>query len=145
MVKFHALQNALNEHWQRQFPPIPATSDKDLEHLEKYALKIKDTKFKQRLDAAIREFFVYTSAKTISRLDANADGWVYETDVFAARFVPHFAESRYGFHFKDTNEFGLYGVFYADNADKPFQSFFRSDAKFKAEKYLDYLRVEEPI
>ncbi len=144
MVKFESLQNALDRHWNR-FRYIHATSDGDLKHLEQYVIRIKDTKFKQRLEAAIREFFCYTSAKSLSRLDVNAKGWIYETDVFAACYVSHYAENRYGFYFKDTNEFGLYGIFFADGRDEPYRSFLRSDAKFEAEKCLDALCIDEPI
>jgi hypothetical protein len=143
MVEFQALQHVLDENWQR----FPATSDEDLKHLEEYVRKVKDTKFKQRLDAAIREFFVYTDSKQLNRLDSTPPDsvWVYETNALAARYVDHFAESRYGFHFKDTDEFGLYGVFYADNRDEPYKSFYRSDANFEAEVYIDNLRIDEPI
>jgi hypothetical protein len=49
MVKFQALQHALNEHWQR----FPATTDKNLEHLETYVRKIKDTQFKPCLSGLL--------------------------------------------------------------------------------------------
>lgn len=125
--------------------PSPATSDKDLEHIERYVIKIKDTKFKQRLDTAIREFNCYTSAKGISRLDckAKAHEWVYQTDYFSARFVYDIAENRYGIYFKDTNEYGLFCSFY--DGEKFFNSFLRSDATFEAQKALDDLRLDEPI
>jgi hypothetical protein len=138
MVKFHALQRALNEDWRMRGE---ATSDKDLEHLEKYVRKIKDTKFRQRLSAAVDEFF---SRRTSNRLDGK-DAVAYETDVLAVHYVPHFAENRYGFHFKDTDEFGLYGTFYDDSRDKTYRSFSRTDRKFEAEIYLDHLRVQEHI
>src|SRR6516225_7332327 len=56
---------------------------------------------------------------------------IYETNVFAAHYVHHFAENRYGFHFKDTDEFGLYGFFLADNG-KMYQHYYRSDQSFEA-------------
>jgi hypothetical protein len=40
--------------------------------------------------------------------------------VIAVSYVHHFAENRYGFHFKDTDEFGLYGSFYDDSRDKTY-------------------------
>ena len=57
----------------------------------------------------------------------------------------HFAESRIGFHFKDTGEYALYGVFYSDGRDEPYRSFYRSDAKFEAENYIDHLHIDEKI
>jgi hypothetical protein len=143
LVKFQALQCALNPDWQ--FRSL-ATSDKDLEHLQGYVQKIKDTKFKQRLDTAIAEFHAFTAAKGFSRSDRPSESsFIYETDVLAVRYVSHFAESRTGFHFKDTDEYALYGVFFADGRDEPYRSFYRSDAKFEAENYIDHLLIDEKI
>jgi hypothetical protein len=63
----------------------------------------------------------------------------------AVRHAFHLAESRYGFHFKDTDEFALYGMFHADGRDRPYESFYRSDANFEAEIYIDHLRTDELI
>jgi hypothetical protein len=80
-------------------------------------------------------------------LDAASEGspYDYETSILAVRHVYHVPDDRYGFHFKDTNEFGLYGIFYADDRDKPFETFHRSDANFEAEILLDHLHIDEPI
>jgi hypothetical protein len=135
IVKFHSLTRALDENWWARGD---ATSDRDLEHLEEYVQKIKDTKFRQRLIAAIDEFSAHSSDDAQGRI-------IYETDILAVYRVPHFAETRYGFHFKDTNEFGLCGSFYHDVKDKFYQSLYRSDPKFEIEGYLDYLHIEERI
>ena len=66
---------------------------------------------------------------------------VYETKVLAVSHVSHFAESRWGFYFKDTNEFGLYTSFSDDN-NKNYECFYRSDSKFEEEIYLDYLHID---
>ena len=47
MIQFHALQRVLDEDWRLR---SAATSDSDLEHLEKYVQKIKDTKFRHSND-----------------------------------------------------------------------------------------------
>ena len=70
---------------------------------------------------------------------------VYETHTLAVFRVPHFAEIRWGFHFKDTDEYGLYGAFYADDRDKPYEQYYRSDRMFEAQAHLDHLQIEEPI
>ena len=139
LVKFHALQRALDPDWHFRGS---ATSDKDLEHLQDYVRKIRDTRFRQRLVAAIGEFFANRQRDRMSDPEGAS---AYETDVIAVYYVPHIAENRYGFHFKDTNEFGLYGSFYDDSRDKTYQSFYRSDRKFAAEIYLDYLHIDQPI
>jgi hypothetical protein len=143
LVKFHALQCALNPDWQFR---MPATSDEDLEHLRGYVRKIKDTKFKQRLDTAIAEFYAFKTARGLSRSDEPGESpFIYETGTLAVRYVPHFAESRTGFYFKDTDEYALYGVFLADSRDEPYRSFYRSDANFEAENYIDHIRIDEKI
>ena len=136
MIKFHALQCALNEEWRNVFS---ATSDSDLEHLESYVRQIKDTKFKQRLKSAITEFYS-------RRGDRDSEGEIsYETDMLAVYHVYHVAEIRLGFHFKDTNEYGLYGSFYDDERHRKYESFYRSDKDFEAEKSLDDLSMDDPI
>ena len=60
MVEFQALQHVLDEEWQ----DLPSTSERNLEHLEKYVRKIKGTKFKQRLAAAIQQFYNSPSGST---------------------------------------------------------------------------------
>jgi hypothetical protein len=142
LVKFHALQCAMSPGWRMR---MAATSDEDVEHLQKYIRKIKDTKFKQRLDDAITEFHTFSGARGVSRLEVGESAFVYETKTLAVRYVSHFAESRMGFHFKDTDEYALYGVFIADNPDKPYRSFYRSDAFFKAENHIHYLHIDGKI
>lgn len=135
IIKFHALLMALDENWRMRGP---ATSDRDLEHLEKYVKRIKDTKFRQRLMAAVGEFFARTRGDSLTPAG-------YETDLLSVRYVRHFAENRYGFHFKDTNEFGLYGSFYDDSRDKTYEHYYRSDRQFEAEVHLDHLHIDERL
>jgi len=105
-------------------------------HLEKYVQRFKDTRFKNRLKDAIREFRVYESNKAPEPL--------YETAAFSVRRVRHFAELRYGVHFKDTGEFGLYTVFNDDPGER-YIGFYRSDAAFEKEIVLDDILIDEPI
>ena len=140
IVKFHALQRALDEDWRSGWSAAPATSDSDLAHLEKYVGKVKDTKFWQRLKAAVDEFLGYKGNTELADVKGPIASEIKE---FAVYYVHHFAETRYGFHFKDTDEFGLYGMFYED---KLYESFYRSDQNFEAEILLDRLRgIEEHI
>jgi hypothetical protein len=125
---------ALDKDWQLQ---DPATSDKDLKHLEEYVEKIKDTKFRQRLVAAVEEFYARRGGGGLTS--------GYETDLLAVRYVHHYAETRYGVHFKDTGEFGLYSYFYDDRKDKTYERYYRSDREFIAEIALDNLHVEDHL
>jgi hypothetical protein len=90
--------------------------------------------------AAVDEFFIHRRSNPLS--DENPIS--YETDVLAVSYVPDFLQSRYGFHFKDTDEFGLYTLFVDDN-DKTYLGFYRSDREFEAEIILHYLHIDEHI
>jgi hypothetical protein len=139
LVKFHALQRALDPDWQFRGA---ATTASDLEHLQSYVQKINDTRFRQRLVAAVREFFAHRRGDPLT----DPEGAVaYETDALAVYYVRHFAENRYGFHFKETDDFGLYSSFYDDDRDKTYESFYRSDRKLETETYLDHLRINEAL
>ncbi len=138
-MKFHAIQRADKKDWVFR---SSATSDQDLEHLREYVQKIKDTRFFQRLRAATTEFFGQTRAIDFKPSNGQV---VYETTALTVFQRPHIAESRYGFHFKDTNEYGIYSAFYADGRDRPYQSYYRSDRMFEAEHGLNYLRIDERI
>jgi hypothetical protein len=135
IVEFQVLKRVLDDNW-KHLPP--ATSDSDLEHLEKYVQRIKDTKFRQRLVAAVDEFYTHRGD------DSFGERIAYETRVLTVSYVHHFAENRWGFHFKDTDEFGLYTSFLDDN-NKNYQEFYRSDRKFEEEIHLDYLHIDEQI
>jgi hypothetical protein len=139
LVKFHALQRADDKDWEFRGP---ATSEQDFEHLKKYIKQIKDTRFLQRLQNAVREFYAQRQARNFEFPEGQV---VYETEALAVFRVPHIAETRYGFHFKEIDEYGLYSVFYADDRDKPYQSYYRSDRMFEKEAYLDHLRIDESI
>lgn len=129
LVRFQALTATFDTHWNSDFP----ISAGDVEFAEKYVSQIKDTFFKKRLVAALAEY--------------RADGGHSEKfvrDAYTVQPVPHFAEIRYGIHLKDTDEYGLYGSFTADN-DKHYQRFYRSDATFKHERYIDEILLDEKL
>jgi hypothetical protein len=133
IVRFQALQIAVDDNRSDIHHP---TNEAELAHLEKYVQRFKDTRFKNRLKDAIREFRVYESNKAPEPL--------YETAAFSVRRVRHFAELRYGVHFKDTGEFGLYTVFNDDPGER-YIGFYRSDAAFEKEIVLDDILIDEPI
>jgi hypothetical protein len=139
LQKFQALQRSLDSAWHS------ATSDKDLEHLKEYVGKIKDTKFRQRLTAAVKDF--YASGKRSVPLNdpTMPSSLAYETNVVAVYEVPDYAASKYGFHFKDTDEFGLYAWFHDDGDDKTYESFYRTDHKFRTQNILNCLHLDAPI
>ncbi|MGN8544858.1 hypothetical protein ACQPTN_07685 [Bradyrhizobium sp. 13971] len=95
LVKFHALQRADNTDWQFRGDAI---SDKDVEHLQGYVRKIKDTRFLQRLKATVADFYSHRAPLDGLPTDYQV---VYETPSLAVYRLPHIAEVRHGFHFKE--------------------------------------------
>ena len=117
-----------------------ATSDSDLRQLEWYVEKVKDTKFRQRFIGAAREFFGHWY-NSHSQAERSSD---YETEALSVSSLPSLSDSRYGFHFKDTDEFGLYVYFRSDDG-KEHKEFFRSNSEFEATINLDHLHIDDPI
>lgn len=109
-----------------------------LEKVQEYAKQIKDTKLHQKLTLAYREYRTYLLGGD------NSSSREYDTSWFRALSIYHFAESRWGFHFKDTNEYGLVGRFISDD-DKTYWSYYRSDKSFSEEIILDHLHIDELI
>jgi hypothetical protein len=134
LIKFQAIMRASDPSWRFR---SPATSQQSVDHCEQYVKRIKDTRFLHRLKAAVDEYF--------QQWKPSDDGAPYETARIAVYRVPHVAENRYGVHFKDTDEYGLYGSFYDDGRDKTYHSFFRSDRRFEAEDALDHLRIDDRV
>ena len=138
LVKFHAIQRAVNPDWHFRGA---ATSDESLKHLHSYISKISDTRLRQKLQAAQKEIdFVRYRQRGLG--DPNE---LFETALFAAYRVPHIMETRYGVYFKDGDEYGLISTFYDDERDKTYVNFYRSDRMFQKEEILDDLRLEQRI
>lgn len=125
IVRFQALSAKLDPAWSR----FKSTSEDDLKHLQDYARDVRDAKFKKRLKAAIDTFYLARGEERDS----------FETRDFSVVRVSHIAEIRYGVHFKDTDEYGLYGAFHGDRAE-PFEHFYRSNMMFTDEASLTGLR-----
>lgn len=88
IIRFHALQFALDENW-RGLLATGATSGDDLVHLGKYVQRFKDTRFKSRLKDAIREFYAYQRGKYDALgLGDPREEPPYETAAFSVRWVP---------------------------------------------------------
>ncbi|WP_168074248.1 hypothetical protein [Caulobacter sp. SSI4214] len=123
IIRWQSLQIAGDPAWKYVAKP---TSDSDAEHAITYAKRLKDTRFKKRLNETMRLYWF--ARNTEKSLDLN-------NDFFSVRYVHHFAENRYGIHLKDTNEFGLFSVF--DDGERRFESYYRSSPDFSEEIVLD--------
>jgi hypothetical protein len=73
-----------------------------------------DTRLYRNIKAGMREYHFREREQDFWR--AKDGELLFETAHLSAFGVSHFAESRVGFYFKDTEEFGLYG-FFAGNDD----------------------------
>jgi hypothetical protein len=136
ITRFQAILCATKRRWDW----FEAASGGELQHLTEYVKRIKDTKFQLRLERAISDFYVWRHFKdetTDDRMEvANA---VFDYGNINVRRVEHFAENRYGVHFKDTNEFALYCFFMFDDGRTSY-SYYRTDSAFDNEQRLDVLR-----
>jgi hypothetical protein len=141
IIRFQALKIALDEAWSG----YRVAKDDEMVHLEEYVQKFKDTRLKNRLKAAIDEFYVYARGSgTVLDVELGAKGSLYETATLSLNRVHHFAEQRYGVHFKDTDEFCLY-CFFVHDSRKISYSFYRCDANFENEILLDDMWLDESL
>jgi hypothetical protein len=139
IVQFQALQIALDENWRY----FEATRADDLAHLEKYVKQFKDARFKRRLQAAIDEYHAHRGDIFVDR---DVRKFLCETATFSVQLVPNLAETSYGVHFKDTDEFGLYTIFFFDEPDKePLIELWRTDSGFTKVIGLDDICIDEPV
>ena len=93
----------------------------------------RDTRLYRNIKAGMREYHWRERENDFWR--AKDGELLFETAHLSAFCVSHFAESRVGFYFKGTKEFGLYG-FFAGNDDDVFHSYYRTDRTFKKEEML---------
>lgn len=128
IVRWQSLQVADDPSWSLIEKP---TSEDDLSFLSDYTARLKDTRFKKRLQCAMHTY----------RLSRSFDDSLnLETANFSVTLVDHIVESRYGIHLKDTNEFGLYTAFH--DTDRTYESYYRSSADFTVERALDASVIE---
>jgi hypothetical protein len=93
----------------------------------------RDTRLYRNIKAGMREYHFREREQDFWR--AKDGELLFETAHLSAFRVSHFAESRVGFYFKDTEEFGLWGCF-AGNDDDVYQSYYRTDRTFQKEEIL---------
>lgn len=112
-------------------------SDRESEQLDKAIRKSKDRAFKKRMLDAMERYHVLMRA--LRDVAGGNDVNVYEDGTVSVRsvFVEYSPEIGYGIHFADTNEFGLHTVFFDDEKDRTYRSYYRSDSKFKEQGYLE--------
>ncbi|MBP7701551.1 MAG: hypothetical protein KA098_03035 [Phenylobacterium sp.] len=128
IVRWQALQIAGDPAWKYIAKP---TSDADLKYLPEYATKLKDARFKKRLEETMR---LYSYARR------REDSLSFDNDLFSVRYIYHVAENRYGIHLKDTNEFGIFWTF--TDGDRHFEGYYRSSPDFSEDHWLD-THIEE--
>lgn len=123
IVIFNALQKTFNAHWTG--PAV--ASHEDLSRIEEYIAHYKDGILEKRIKDAVREHLAFRKVK-----ESPAE---YENNFCKVVYIHHFAECRLGVHFKDTDEYGLRGVFVHDNGDVS-ESYYRTDSRYENERLL---------
>ncbi|MGQ2185255.1 hypothetical protein ACT4MK_18150 [Bradyrhizobium barranii] len=94
----------------------------------------RDTRLYRNIKTGMREYHFRQREKDY-HWDAKDGELLFETAHLSAFHVNHLAESRVGFYFKDTEEFGLYCIF-VGNDDDVIQSYYRTDRTFQKEEML---------
>ena len=118
------------------------TSDSDLEHLANYVDRIKDTKFALRLERAVDDYRFWCEGKGGYPLhwDSPIEERTLDYHNVVVQPIESLGENRYGVHFKDTNEYGIYGSYVFEDRPRVMHSYYRSNAAFQNERLLDPLR-----
>ena len=93
----------------------------------------RDTRLYGNIKAGMREYHFREREQEFWR--AKDGELLFETAHLSAFSVSHCAENRVGFYFKDTEEFGLYGIF-VGNGDDIIKSYYRTDRTFQKEEML---------
>lgn len=132
LVRFHSLQRAASEEWRMQMPML---SRKEEEHLHGYVRKVKDSKFKERLKQAVREYDVARTSK-LTDFQLPDGEKLYESRNLAVYKLYDIAESMEGYWFKDTNEYGIHSAFYGDKVGEVYEHWYRSDQTFEKREVL---------
>ncbi|HXQ47912.1 MAG TPA: hypothetical protein VN806_14940, partial [Caulobacteraceae bacterium] len=102
IVRFQALSRSLDPDWRDviwQFPDL--TDEQRSERCARYLQRLNDSRLKKRAMETMRYFRFYQAG-------GSAAGGMHmelENEAFSVRPVRHFAETRWGIHFKDTEEF----------------------------------------
>jgi hypothetical protein len=135
LVKFHSLQRAASEDWRLLMPML---NQNELNHLAGYVRQVKDTKFKQRLKQAVREFSAARRSE-LTDFQIPDDNKLYESAEMAVYKLYDIAESMEGFWFKNTNDYGIHSAFYGDKIGEVYESFYRSDRTFEKREVLHTL------
>jgi hypothetical protein len=141
ITRFQAL--AFATYWKTEAPWFGgATSDRELDHLTKYVARIKETKFALRLERAVDDYRMWCEGKGGYPLhwDSPIEERTLDDYGIMVRPIESYGETRYGVHFKDTNEYGIYGSYVFEDQPRVMRSYYRANAAFQNERLLDHLR-----
>lgn len=124
ICRLKKLYSLLHEHWRY----VDVTSTEDLAHCEEYVRRLEGAKFAKRLDQAVDTYYRFRGA-----------GFeFFENDTVSVTPISHFAELRWGVHFKDTKEYGIRTKYDFDDPNRnSLVCYFRSDYKFENETAID--------
>lgn len=141
LLSYQTLLQALDVNWRHK----GATTADNLAHLEEYVRRVKDTRFKQRLERAAEIFFAYQQGEYFAGKAREAGSPLYNSSVFSVYHAYDLAGIRHGFHFKDTNEYGVESSFRDDDRDRTYRHYGRSDMTFTEDASLDTFSFDELV
>ena len=140
LVWFMALSAVADYAWKdiSDRGAVSLTSERELEHLEKYVKKVQDTQFKLEIDAAMR-------ARAYSKFERYDDlEKEFNNDSYRIVYLHHPFETAYGIQFKKTNRYAKQTAFSDWNEDEyrpPLYSYYETDSAFENDRTLDDVRA----
>jgi hypothetical protein len=122
IVMFEALSVEGDPTWKDAVTrgSIRKFSSQDTKHLSKYVQMIEDTKFRLRIDQAMKRYY------------SGSDAMILDNDFYSVKMNlnNHSPATEYLIHLKATNEFAIYELFTYDSG-KTTNTFYRSDSTFE--------------
>jgi hypothetical protein len=130
IVTFIALSVVVDPTWKKAASRgyVHKLNEEELDHLTEYVQRIEDTKFRLRIERAVESYYCWRDNESRA----------LDNDFYSIRPLHHFAENRYGVHFKQTGEFAIYSFFVFDDGRTSY-SYYRSDPTFELEGRLEPL------
>lgn len=114
-------------------------NDKELRQLDKEIQRRKDKKFKTRIVEAINNYYIFLDGADSLEKDAFRNEYTYRATQVRRVHMTNSPEIGYGIYFSDTNEYGFYTVFIDDTSNRIYETYYRSDAKYKNLRVISFV------
>ncbi|MCW6507081.1 hypothetical protein [Lichenifustis flavocetrariae] len=117
----------------------PSHDEKEHKVLLDTVRKVKDRRFRARIEDAMRRCWAYRQGFGAGKGEPYAGLHETFSDAEVEVFqIPYglSPDNETGIAFKKTDEYGVYSTFHDDQHDKTYESYYRTDAAFKARQSL---------